>query len=124
MCISHSHALKNYGIDFTRCHKNWASITKGIADGDSTVIRKNHQLNSKLNLQLNLQLNPHIFPIVTKELESINSHYTAVNAQEDITVHKEVLRLTIFRFYGFIKIMSDKRKTNSDRERHDSNIIK
>ncbi|OAD65528.1 hypothetical protein PHYBLDRAFT_176118 [Phycomyces blakesleeanus NRRL 1555(-)] len=28
MCVSHSHALKNYGIDFTRCHKNWASITK------------------------------------------------------------------------------------------------
>ncbi|OAD79339.1 hypothetical protein PHYBLDRAFT_58388 [Phycomyces blakesleeanus NRRL 1555(-)] len=39
-----------------------------------------------------------------------NSHYTAVNAQEDITAHKEVLRLTIFRFYGFIKIMSDTRK--------------
>ncbi|OAD65664.1 hypothetical protein PHYBLDRAFT_175845 [Phycomyces blakesleeanus NRRL 1555(-)] len=34
-------------------------------------------------------------------------HYTVVNAQEDITAHKEVLRLTIFRFYGFIKIMSD-----------------
>ncbi|OAD68773.1 hypothetical protein PHYBLDRAFT_150365 [Phycomyces blakesleeanus NRRL 1555(-)] len=28
MCVSHSHVLKNYGIDFTRCHKNWASITK------------------------------------------------------------------------------------------------
>ncbi|OAD77185.1 hypothetical protein PHYBLDRAFT_165674 [Phycomyces blakesleeanus NRRL 1555(-)] len=37
----------------------------------------------------------------------VKSHYTAVNAQEDITAHKEVLRLTIFRFYGFIKIMSD-----------------
>ncbi|OAD66957.1 hypothetical protein PHYBLDRAFT_174667 [Phycomyces blakesleeanus NRRL 1555(-)] len=42
-----------------------------------------------------------------------NSHYTAVNAQEDITAHKEVLRLTIFRFYRFIKIMSDK-ETKSD----------
>ncbi|OAD66778.1 hypothetical protein PHYBLDRAFT_70234 [Phycomyces blakesleeanus NRRL 1555(-)] len=30
----------------------------------------------------------------------------------------QVLRLTIFRFYGFIKIMSDsKRKTNPDRKR-------
>ncbi|OAD76860.1 hypothetical protein PHYBLDRAFT_165361 [Phycomyces blakesleeanus NRRL 1555(-)] len=38
----------------------------------------------------------------------VKSHYTAVNAQEDITAYKEVLRLTIFRFYGFIKIMSDK----------------
>ncbi|OAD69170.1 hypothetical protein PHYBLDRAFT_66859 [Phycomyces blakesleeanus NRRL 1555(-)] len=27
-----------------------------------------------------------------------------------------ILRLTIFRFYGFIKIMSDKRKTNPDQK--------
>ncbi|OAD81294.1 hypothetical protein PHYBLDRAFT_138841 [Phycomyces blakesleeanus NRRL 1555(-)] len=28
MCVSHSHALKNYEINFIRCHKNWTSITK------------------------------------------------------------------------------------------------
>ncbi|OAD67541.1 hypothetical protein PHYBLDRAFT_69409 [Phycomyces blakesleeanus NRRL 1555(-)] len=48
-------------------------------------------------------------------------HYTAVNAQEDITAHKEVLQLTIFRFYGFIKIMSDRarQKFNSRKKGDD-----
>ncbi|OAD66616.1 hypothetical protein PHYBLDRAFT_168474 [Phycomyces blakesleeanus NRRL 1555(-)] len=38
---------------------------------------------------------------------TIINHYTVVNAQEDITAHKKVLQLIIFRFYGFIKIMSN-----------------
>ncbi|OAD75677.1 hypothetical protein PHYBLDRAFT_166903 [Phycomyces blakesleeanus NRRL 1555(-)] len=48
------------------------------------------------------------YPIKTmiKILTLPKSHYTAVNAQEDVTMHNEVLRLTIFRFYRFIKIMS------------------
>ncbi|OAD65525.1 hypothetical protein PHYBLDRAFT_64596 [Phycomyces blakesleeanus NRRL 1555(-)] len=37
----------------------------------------------------------------------VKSHYTLVNAQEDVTAHKEVLWLIIFKLYGFIKIMSD-----------------
>ncbi|OAD70069.1 hypothetical protein PHYBLDRAFT_171464 [Phycomyces blakesleeanus NRRL 1555(-)] len=45
--------------------------------------------------------------LTIEKASKIKSHYTAVNAQEDATVHKEILQLTIFRFYGFIKIMSN-----------------
>ncbi|OAD71980.1 hypothetical protein PHYBLDRAFT_169890 [Phycomyces blakesleeanus NRRL 1555(-)] len=72
----------------------------GITDWISDLRISIYNVNSDTSVVSNLSWSSFYY-------NKVKSHYTAVNAQEDITAHNEVLRLTIFRFYGFIKIMSD-----------------